>query len=105
VLAAFSTTPGMLIGARALLGVDGATLAPSTLSLIRNMFPDPRQWALAVGVWMLPSSVGLILGSMLAPVLVRRARPWQVMTTGLVLGAFGFGLLTRSATPPALAWS
>jgi DHA2 family multidrug resistance protein-like MFS transporter len=258
VLAAFSTSPGMLIAARALLGVAGATLAPSTLSLIRNLFPDPRQRTLAVGVWissfsagaaigpllgglllesfwwgsvflvavpvmvvllalgpvllpefrdpdagrldlasaalslaavlaviyglkqlaqdgpgwppllsilaalalgtvflrrqrtsadplidlslfgdhafsaalaantldffvsfgallfiaqylqlvlglspleaglwMLPSSLGLILGSMLAPVLVRRARPWQVMTAGLVLGAFGFGLLTR----------
>jgi DHA2 family multidrug resistance protein-like MFS transporter len=41
VLAAFSTSPGMLIAARALLGVAGATLAPSTLSLIRNLFPDP----------------------------------------------------------------
>jgi DHA2 family multidrug resistance protein-like MFS transporter len=50
---------------------------------------------LEAGLWMLPSSLGLILGSMLAPVLVRRARPWQVMTAGLVLGAFGFGLLTR----------
>src|SRR5262245_41100875 len=36
--AAFSTSAEMLIAARALLGVGGATLAPSTLSLIRNMF-------------------------------------------------------------------
>src|SRR5437762_8195208 len=43
VLAAFSKSAGMLIAARAVLGVAGATLAPSTLSLIRNMFPDPRQ--------------------------------------------------------------
>ena len=42
VLAAFSTSAEMLIAARALLGVAGATLAPSTLSLIRNMFLDPR---------------------------------------------------------------
>ena len=42
VLAAFSTSAEMLIAARALLGVAGATLAPSTLSLIRNMFHDPR---------------------------------------------------------------
>src|SRR6058998_1787001 len=43
VIAAFSTTPEMLIATRALLGVAGATLAPSTLSLIRNMFLDPRE--------------------------------------------------------------
>jgi MFS transporter, DHA2 family, multidrug resistance protein len=43
VLAAYATSPGMLIVARGLLGVAGATLAPSTLSLIRNMFQDPGQ--------------------------------------------------------------
>src|ERR671910_907278 len=41
VLAAFSTSPAMLIATRALLGIAGATLAPSTLSMIRNMFLDP----------------------------------------------------------------
>ena len=41
VLAAFSTSAEMLIATRALLGIAGATLAPSTLSLIRNMFLDP----------------------------------------------------------------
>ena len=41
VLAAFSTTAEMLIATRALLGIAAATLAPSTLSLIRNMFLDP----------------------------------------------------------------
>src|SRR5829696_8563690 len=40
VLAAFSRSAEMLIAARAVLGVAGATLAPSTLSLIRNMFLD-----------------------------------------------------------------
>src|SRR5262249_41724603 len=43
VFAALSTSAGMLIAARALLGVAAATLAPSTLSLIRNMFLDPKQ--------------------------------------------------------------
>jgi MFS transporter, DHA2 family, multidrug resistance protein len=41
VLAALSTSAEMLTAARALLGVAGATLAPSTLSLIRSMFHDP----------------------------------------------------------------
>jgi DHA2 family multidrug resistance protein-like MFS transporter len=51
VLAAFSTSAEMLIATRALLGVAGATLAPSTLSLIRNMFLDPRQRTTAIAVW------------------------------------------------------
>src|SRR5687768_17890818 len=43
VLAAFSSSAAMLIASRALLGAAAATLAPSTLSLIRNMFLDARQ--------------------------------------------------------------
>ena len=52
VLAASRRSAAMLIAARALLGIAGATLAPSTLSLIRNMFLDPRQRTTAIGVWM-----------------------------------------------------
>jgi DHA2 family multidrug resistance protein-like MFS transporter len=50
-IAAFSTGAEMLIAMRALLGLAGATLAPSTLSLIRNMFHDPRERTVAIGVW------------------------------------------------------
>ena len=41
----------MLIAARALLGAAGATLAPSTPSLLRNMFPDPAKFTAAIGGW------------------------------------------------------
>ncbi len=58
VLAAFSRSSGMLIAARALLGVAGATLAPSTLSLIRNMFHDPKERTFAIAVWITSYSVG-----------------------------------------------
>src|ERR671917_1788849 len=51
VLAAFSRSAEMLIASRALLGVAGATLMPSTLALIRGMFLDPRQRSVAIGVW------------------------------------------------------
>ena len=61
-LAAFSTSAGMLIATRAVLGLAGATLAPSTLSLIRNMFLDPRQRAVAVGVWISSYSAGAVIG-------------------------------------------
>src|SRR5688572_10800190 len=70
VLAAFSTSAEMLIVARALLGVAGATLAPSTLSLIRNMFHDPQQRTFAIGVWVTSYSVGGAIGPLLGGVLL-----------------------------------
>ncbi|WP_174185950.1 MFS transporter [Nocardia barduliensis] len=49
--AAWSVTPEMLIAARVLQGVAGATLMPATLALIRSMFLDPRQRTVAIAVW------------------------------------------------------
>jgi DHA2 family multidrug resistance protein-like MFS transporter len=69
-LAAFSTSPGMLIVSRALLGVAGATLAPSTLSLIFSMFQDPKQRATAVAVWISAFSAGSAIGPVLGGVLL-----------------------------------
>jgi MFS transporter, DHA2 family, multidrug resistance protein len=65
VLAAFSTSAEMLIASRALLGVAGATIAPSTLSLIRNMFLDQRQRTVAIGVWIMSYSLGGAIGPVL----------------------------------------
>ncbi|HET9725183.1 MAG TPA: MFS transporter [Actinomycetota bacterium] len=70
VLAAFSTSVEMLIVSRALLGVAAATLAPSTLSLIRNMFLDPRQRTFAIGVWATSFSVGAAVDPLLGGVLL-----------------------------------
>nr|MDT0523183.1 MFS transporter [Streptomyces sp. DSM 41633] len=62
VVAAYSNTAEMLIAARALLGIAGATLMPSTLALIRNMFHDPAQRATAIAVWMTAFMVGMSIG-------------------------------------------
>jgi DHA2 family multidrug resistance protein-like MFS transporter len=69
-LAAFSTSAEMLIAARALLGVAGATLAPSTLSLIRTMFLDPHQRTIAIGIWVTSFSAGAVIGPPLGGVLL-----------------------------------
>lgn len=61
-LAAFANSVALLIAARALLGLAAATLAPSTLSLIRNMFHDPKQRTVAIGVWVSSFSVGGAVG-------------------------------------------
>ena len=70
VIAAFSTSPEMLIAARALLGLSGATLAPSTLSLIRNMFLDAKQRTVAISVWVTAYSAGAAIGPPLGGVLL-----------------------------------
>jgi DHA2 family multidrug resistance protein-like MFS transporter len=62
VIAAFSTSANMLIVARAALGVAGATLMPSTLALISNLFVNPRQRALGIGIWATMWGVGSALG-------------------------------------------
>jgi len=68
VLAAFSRTAGMLIATRALLGLAGATIAPSTLSLIRNMFLDPRERTRAISIWIIAFSLGGAIGPILGGV-------------------------------------
>jgi DHA2 family multidrug resistance protein-like MFS transporter len=75
ILAAFSTSAGMLIAARALLGVAGATLMPSTLSLIRNMFLDSNQRTAAIGVWVSGFSVGSAIGPLVGGLLLENL-PW-----------------------------
>jgi DHA2 family multidrug resistance protein-like MFS transporter len=70
VLAASSRSAEMLIATRALLGIAGATLAPSTLSLIRNMFLDPEQRTVAIGVWVTSYSIGGAIGPLIGGILL-----------------------------------
>jgi MFS transporter, DHA2 family, multidrug resistance protein len=88
VLAALSTSAEMLIATRALLGLAGATLAPSTLSLIRNMFLDPRQRTVAISIWITSFSVGGAIGPLLG---------------GLVLEFFWWGAVFLLAVPVMVA--
>ncbi|PJZ52347.1 MFS transporter [Leptospira adleri] len=70
VLAAFSKTAEMLIATRALLGITAATLAPSTLSLIRNMFLDNHQRTVAIGIWGTSFSIGGAIGPLIGGLLL-----------------------------------
>ncbi|HTE65244.1 MAG TPA: MFS transporter [Candidatus Binatia bacterium] len=69
-LAAFSTSSEMLIASRAVMGIAGATIAPSTLSLIFTMFLDPKQRTTAIGVWIAAYSAGGAIGPVLGGVLL-----------------------------------
>jgi MFS transporter, DHA2 family, multidrug resistance protein len=93
VAAAFSVSPEMLIASRALLGIAGATLAPSTLSLIFSMFHDPRQRTVAIGVWITAFSAGGAVGPVVGGVLLEHfwwgsvfLLAFPVMAVLLVLG-------------------
>ena len=70
ILTAFSTSPEMLIVSRALLGIAGATIAPSTLSLIRNLFEDPGQRTFAIGIWITAFSLGGAMGPLIGGALL-----------------------------------
>lgn len=94
-VAAFSHTTEMLIASRAVLGIAGATLAPSTLSLIRNMFHDPKQRTVAIGVWITSYSVGAAIGPLVGGALLEHF--WwgsvfllaiPIMVLLLILGPF-----------------
>lgn len=92
-IAAFARTAEALIVARALLGIAGATLAPSTMSLIRNMFHDERERQFAFGVWIASFSVGGAIGPLVGGIVLQFAH-WSavflvavpVMVLLLVLG-------------------
>jgi DHA2 family multidrug resistance protein-like MFS transporter len=69
--AAYANSPETLIAARAVLGIGGATLMPSTMALIRTMFTDPGQRAKAIGMWSGVMTAGIALGSVMSGVLVQ----------------------------------
>src|SRR5262249_24991088 len=74
VLAAFATSAATLIVARALLGIAGATVAPSTMSLIRNMFLDDDERRVAIGLWIMSFSLGAAIGPLLGGLVLARFR-------------------------------
>jgi MFS transporter, DHA2 family, multidrug resistance protein len=110
VFAAFSNSAAMLIAARAILGVAGATLAPSTLSLIRQMFLDTGQRTFAIGVWIMSFSAGAAIGPLVGGALLERFDWGSAFLVGVpvmaLLLAVGPGLLPefRDPRPGRLDW-
>ncbi|GAA4704447.1 MFS transporter [Phytohabitans rumicis] len=98
VLAAYATSPEMLIAARALLGIAGATLGPSTLALIGSMFPDPKQRAMAIGVWLVCLMGGIAVGPLVGGVML--AHFWWGSVFLLAVPAMALLLLVGPALLP-----
>ncbi|MFF5446558.1 MFS transporter [Streptomyces sp. NPDC012888] len=70
-IAALADNAQVLIAARALLGVGGAMIMPATLSILRQVFPDRKERALAIGIWTAVAAIGAASGPVLGGFLVQ----------------------------------
>jgi MFS transporter, DHA2 family, multidrug resistance protein len=108
VLNAYATSPEMMIVARALLGVAGATLMPSTLALIRNLFHDPRERSFAIGIWGAMASAGAAVGPVVGGVLLEHFWWGSVFLINLpvmaILVAVGIKMIPESKNPAPGPW-
>ncbi|MBM4790622.1 MFS transporter [Streptomyces sioyaensis] len=108
VLAAYASSPEMMIAARALQGVAGATLMPATLALIRNLFHDPRERSLAIGIWGAMASAGMAVGPVLGGFLLGHFWWGSVFLINLpvmaLLVAVGAKVIPESRNPDPGPW-
>ncbi|MFJ1750351.1 MFS transporter [Streptomyces sp. NPDC088116] len=108
VLNAYATSPEMMIVARALLGVAGATLMPSTLALIRNIFHDPKERSLAIGIWGAMASAGTAVGPVVGGFLLEHFWWGSVFLINLPVMALlvlvGIKTLPESKNPAPGPW-
>jgi MFS transporter, DHA2 family, multidrug resistance protein len=98
VLAALATTPAQLIAARVLLGVGGAMAMPSTLSIVRNLFVDPRERTTAIGLLSAMASGGFAVGPIVGGAILEVA-PWGWVFAINVPIALGALVLVRRWAP------
>src|SRR6266850_1090180 len=102
-MSAFASSANVLIGTRAIMGIGGAFIMPSTLSIITNVFTDPKERGKAIGIWAGVSALGIGLGPITGGFLLEHF--WwgsifivnvPIVIVGLVLG---FVLIPESSDP------
>ena len=104
VMSALAHGSGLLIAGRIVMGVGAAGSEPGTLSVLRHIYPEREERALALGVWAAVSGLALALGPVLGGVLVEGAGGWRsIFWFSLGLGALCFAAaavtLTESSDP------
>ena len=105
VLAALAPNIGVLIAARAVMGLGAAASEPGTLSMIRHIYTEQRSRAEAIGVWTAVSALALALGPVVGGALVGvwdwRGIFWFNLAFGLGALVAGALVLPESADPDA----
>ena len=104
VMAALAPGSGILIAGRVVMGVGAAASEPGTLSLLRHIYPEREERAVALGVWAAVSGLALALGPVIGGVLVEGAGGWRsIFWFGLGFGALALAVaavtLTESKDP------
>lgn len=105
VVAATADSAAQLIGGRVLLGIGGAMVMPSTLSLIRNIFTDARERTMAIGIWAAVAGVGATVGPIVGGFLVEHfgwaSAFWLNVPVVVVTVAVGLWVLPEYRAPQA----
>lgn len=105
-IGAFATSPSVVIGIRALMGVSAAMLHPMTLALLVDLTPDPARRSRVVSSWAAVSSVGLALGPIVGGFLLEHAWWGSVflmnvpVTACLIVGTVAWLPVGESSSPP-----
>jgi EmrB/QacA subfamily drug resistance transporter len=105
VLAAYSTSSGQLITARALMGIGAAMVFPATLAILVNVFDNPRERAAAIGIWSAMTGVAVALGPVLGGYLLEHFSWGSIFLVNVPIAAValvaGFLLIPPSRDPHA----
>ncbi|MEV0249391.1 MFS transporter [Nocardia sp. NPDC050712] len=110
VVAATAQSSGQLIAGRVLLALGGAMVMPSTLSLIRNIFADPKERTLAIGIWAAVAGAGATIGPIVGGIMVESfgwaSAFWLNVPVVLITVVAGAWLLPEYRSPQsgALDW-
>ena len=105
VASAFASSAGMLIATRCFMGIGGAFIMPATLSILTNIFKDPKERGRAIGIWAGVSAGGIVIGPLAGGILI--AHFWWgsvfLVNIPIVIAAFvaGHYLLPTSKDPAA----